>query len=217
MILNIYKPIGWTSFDVVKKVRNITHEKKVGHAGSLDPFAEGVLVIGTGKDTKRLAAITASSKSYEAVLKLGCATATHDPTGLVTEKAAIPVLSAKRIEGILQSFQGEQNQIPPMYSAKKVAGQRLYKLARKNITVERKPDQIIIHTIELLNWTPDIIAFRVTCSKGTYIRVLGTDIATRLGTVGHLTKLVRTQVGKYTLETTLTIEQLMAKWKSSAA
>ena len=217
MILNIYKPIGWTSFDVVKKVRNITHEKKVGHAGSLDPFAEGVLVIGTGKDTKHLAAITASSKSYEAVLKLGCATATHDPTGSVTEKAAIPVLSAIKIEGVLQSFQGEQNQIPPMYSAKKVAGQRLYKLARKNITVERKPAQITIHTIELLNWKPDTIAFRVTCSKGTYIRVLGTDIATRLGTVGHLTKLVRTQVGKYTLETTLTIEQLIAKWKSSAA
>ncbi|MCK5330812.1 MAG: tRNA pseudouridine(55) synthase TruB, partial [Candidatus Marinimicrobia bacterium] len=135
----------------------------------------------------------------------------------VTEKAAIPVLSAIKIEGVLQSFQGEQNQIPPMYSAKKVAGQRLYKLARKNITVERKPAQITIHTIELLNWKPDTIAFRVTCSKGTYIRVLGTDIATRLGTVGHLTKLVRTQVGKYTLETTLTIEQLIAKWKSSAA
>lgn len=217
MFLNIYKPIGWTSFDVVKKVRNITHEKKVGHAGSLDPFAEGVLVIGTGKDTKRLAAITASSKSYEAVLKLGCATATHDHTGSVTEKAAIPVLSAKRIEGVLQSFQGEQTQIPPMYSAKKVAGQRLYKLARKNITVERKPSQIIIHTIELLNWKLDTIAFQVTCSKGTYIRVLGSDIAIRLGTVGHLTKLVRTQVGEYTLETTLTIEQLITQWKSSAA
>ncbi len=217
MLINIYKPVGWTSFDVVKKVRNITGAKKVGHGGTLDPFAEGVLVLGTGRDTKQLTTVTTADKTYEAVLKLGTATDSHDLTGKVIDTKSVPKLSAEIIISILDLFRGEQTQIPPMFSAKKIGGQRLYRLARNNISVERKPAPITIHTLELIKFMPDIIEFRTICSKGTYIRVLGSDIARKLGTVGHLTRLIRTAVGKYTLESAITIEDLAAKWKSSAA
>ena len=133
MILNLYKPPGWTSFDVVKKIRGIIREKKVGHAGTLDPFAEGVLLIGTGKDTKVLSEISNQSKSYRATLTLGISTNTMDLTGIEEKSLPIPELSTNKILATLNSFLGEQNQVPPMYSAKKVNGERLYKLARKKI------------------------------------------------------------------------------------
>ncbi len=217
MIINLYKPVGWTSFDAVKKLRNITREKKVGHGGTLDPFAEGVLIIGTGGDTKRLTDISASSKSYRAVLQLGKATDTLDLTGTVTEESSLPELSPAKIEAVLNSFIGEQKQIPPMYSAKRVGGQRLYKLARKNISIKREPVDIIIHLIELIEWNQNEIEFSCHCSKGTYIRVLGSDIALKLGTVGHLTRLIRTSVGDHTVADSLTIDEFLTKWKSSAA
>ncbi|MFH1852309.1 MAG: tRNA pseudouridine(55) synthase TruB [Candidatus Neomarinimicrobiota bacterium] len=217
MILSIRKPVGWTSFDVVKKVRNITREKKVGHAGTLDPFAEGLLVIGTGADTKNLAAIADTEKTYEAVLQLGQSTDSHDSTGQVTAEQAIPGLTEAEITAALQSFQGPQDQIPPMHSAKKVAGKRLYQLARQNITIDREPARITIHAIELIDWRNDKIEFRTTCSKGTYIRVLGADIASRLGTIGHLTRLVRTRIGNYSLKDALSIEAFEEQWKSIAA
>ena len=133
MILNLYKPPGWTSFDVVKKIRGIIREKKVGHAGTLDPFAEGVLLIGTGKDTKVLSEKSNQSKSYRATLTLGISTNTMDLTGIEEKSLPIPELSTNKILATLNSFLGEQNQVPPMYSAKKVNGERLYKLARKKI------------------------------------------------------------------------------------
>ncbi len=217
MIINVYKPAGWTSFAVVKKVRYITGEKKVGHGGTLDPFAEGVLILGTGRDTRRLTEITATDKEYRAVLQLGAATTTLDPEGEVTEERPVPELSADQITEVLDSFIGAQQQVPPMYSAKKINGQRLYKLARKNIIVERKPADININSIRLDSWGKDRIEFTVSCSKGTYIRVLGADIAQRLGTAGHLIKLVRTAVGEYSVDSALTIEEITEKWKSSAA
>ena len=149
MILNLYKPPGWTSFDVVKKIRGIIREKKVGHAGTLDPFAEGVLLIGTGKDTKVLSEISNQSKSYRATLTLGISTNTMDLTGIEEKSLPIPELSTNKILATLNSFLGEQNQVPPMYSAKKVNGERLYKLARKNIEVEREPVPININSISL--------------------------------------------------------------------
>ena len=208
MIININKPAGWTSFDVVKKVRGIIKEKKVGHAGTLDPFAEGVLVLGTGPDTKKLTDITTASKIYRAELTLGKATDTQDRDGKISADAPVPELTRETIDAVLASFVGTQEQIPPMYSAKKVNGQRLYKLARKNKTVERDPVTITIDQISLLDYTEPVITFEVTCSKGTYVRALGADIAAKLGTVGHLTALVRTSVGAYHIANATTIEEL---------
>ena len=199
MIININKPAGWTSFDVVKKVRGIIKEKKVGHAGTLDPFAEGVLVLGTGPDTKNLTDITMTNKTYRAELTLGKATDTQDRDGKISAEEVVPELTKENIAAVLASFDGPQEQIPPMYSAKHVNGQRLYKLARKNKTVERVPVKISIDQISLLDYTEPVISFNVTCSKGTYVRVLGADIAAKLGTVGHLTALTRTSVGAYHL------------------
>lgn len=208
MILNIYKPKGWTSFDVVKKVRGILNEKKVGHGGTLDPFAEGVLILGTGADTKQLTAISGTDKEYKAILLLGSKTDTHDTEGTVVEEKEIPQLSNEQIETVLKSFIGEQLQIPPMYSAKKFNGKRLYTLARKNIEVKREPSLINIFDIELIEYNSPYISFKVRCSKGTYIRVLGSDIAEKLGTVGHLTALKRIKVGDYTLNDTIQISTL---------
>ena len=208
MIININKPAGWTSFDVVKKVRGIIKEKKVGHAGTLDPFAEGVLVLGTGPDTKKLTDITTANKTYRAELTLGKATDTQDRDGKISAEEVVPELTKETIAAVLASFDGPQGQIPPMYSAKHVNGQRLYKLARKNKTVERAPVRISIEQISLLDYTEPVITFNVTCSKGTYVRVLGADIAAKLGTVGHLTALIRTSVGSYHIADAATIDEL---------
>ena len=214
MILNINKPVGWTSFDVVKKIRNITKEKKVGHAGTLDPFAEGVLIIGTGKDTKRLQEITHSYKSYTADLLLGLSTDTLDTEGKITNKQQVPELSVEKIKLVLDSFLGKTMQIPPMFSAKKIKGTRLYKLARKNIQIEREPMEINISNINLIEYYHHKISFSVSCSKGTYIRVLGKDIAVKLNTIGYLTSLIRTQVGIYTIDGSENIKIFEKKWKS---
>ncbi len=214
MIINIHKPIGWTSFDVVKKVRTITKEKKVGHGGTLDPFAEGVLIVGTGKDTKALGNITHFDKSYTAILSLGVSTDTLDIEGEINNRGDVPKLTKKGINLVLNSFLGKKKQIPPMYSAKKINGTRLYKLARKNIEVHRNPIEIFIRSIELINFSKHLIEFSVICSKGTYIRVLGKDIANKLGTIGHLTSLIRTQVGHYSIDESLTIKSFMDQWKS---
>jgi len=208
MIININKPAGWTSFDVVKKVRGIIKEKKVGHAGTLDPFAEGVLVLGTGPDTKKLTDITTANKTYRAELTLGKATDTQDRDGKISAEEVVPELTRQTINAVLASFDGIQEQIPPMYSAKQVNGQRLYKLARRNKTVERVPVKITIYQISLLDYNEPVITFEVTCSKGTYVRVLGADIAAKLGTVGHLTALTRTSVGSYHIADATTIEEL---------
>lgn len=217
MILNLHKPVGWTSFDVVKKVRSIIKEKKVGHGGTLDPFAEGVLIIGTGKDTKKLTSITSADKTYIARLCLGEITDTLDTEGQVIEAKPVPEINADDIHEVLDSFLGTSCQIPPMFSAKKVNGQRLYKLARKNIEVKREPVQINIKSIGLLDYLDHSLSFSITCSKGTYIRVLGKDIAEKLGTVGYLKSLVRMQVGPYSIDDSKTVEEFQASWKLSAA
>ena len=214
MIINIDKPIGWTSFDVVKKVKKITKHKKVGHGGTLDPFASGVLIIGTELDTKKLTGITNSDKAYEAQLELGKTTNTLDIEGEVINTKEIPEFDSLKIESVLNKFLGKQKQIPPMYSAKKHKGVRLYKLARKNITVEREDIEISIHNIELVDFTKNVIRFIVECSKGTYVRVLGKDIANKLKTVGYLTALKRTRVGDYLINDSLTIDGFRDKWKS---
>lgn len=217
MIINIYKPVGWTSFDVVKKIRGIIREKKVGHGGTLDPFAEGVLIIGTGKDTKKLTAISSDYKSYIATLALGEETDTMDTEGKIIKKSDIPKLTIDIINNVLNSFLGKQKQIPPMFSAKKMGGKKLYELARKNIEIEREPKAIEIKEIDLVDFVDNKIIFQVTSSKGTYIRVLGSDIAKALGTVGHLTKLVRQSVGKFVVEEAIQIEEFEEQWKNISA
>ena len=207
MIINIDKPIGWTSFDVVKKVKNITKHKKVGHGGTLDPFASGVLVLGTEKDTKKLSIITNSDKSYIAELQLGKLTNTLDTEGDIIEQGIIPDLNENKIGKVLGSFLGTQKQKPPMFSAKKHKGVRLYKLARKKIEVQRDEVDITINDISLVSLLSNKIIFNVDCSKGTYIRVLGSDIAKSLGTIGYLTNLKRTRVGEFSIEDSVSIDK----------
>ena len=216
MILSIDKPVGWTSFDVVKKVRCITKEKKVGHAGTLDPFASGVLIIGTGKDTKALTSISNGDKSYVAELTIGKTTDTLDPEGKIIHLQAVPNLTFESTKDKIISFLGTQEQVPPMFSAKKQNGTRLYKLARKNIVVDRKPIPIDIKKIELINLFKNRIIFSVCCSKGTYIRVLGMDIAEKLGTIGYLSSLRRTKVGYFDLKYSQTISEFESAWRSTA-
>ncbi len=216
MIYNIYKPVGWTSFDVVKKIRIITKEKKVGHAGTLDPFAEGILIIGTGKDTKLLQNISNNSKTYEASLVLGVKTDTMDNEGKIIENKNVPKLELSKIDSVISSFIGDYRHYPPMYSAKKINGVRLYKLARKNKTVKRDSILSNISEIKLIEFRKTIITFLVTCSKGTYVRVLGSDIAEKLGTIGYLNKLIRTKVGEFNISNTIKMKDFEKQWKSIA-
>jgi len=215
VIININKPVDWSSFDVVKKIKNITKHKKVGHGGTLDPFASGVLIIGTEKDTKSLSSITNSDKTYEAEIELGKVTNTLDTEGEVVREMPIPIMESKNIESTLHSFMGEQKQNPPMFSAKKHNGIRLYKLARMGKEVDREDIDIFISDISLIDFNRNSIKFSVECSKGTYVRVLGKDIAERLGTVGYLTDLTRTKVGDHLIEDSLSIELFQNKWKST--
>ncbi len=215
MIININKPVDWSSFDVVKKIKNITKHKKVGHGGTLDPFASGVLIIGTEKDTKSLSSITNSDKTYEAEIELGKVTNTLDTEGEVVREMPIPMMESKNIESTLHSFMGKQKQIPPMFSAKKHNGIRLYKLARMGKEIDREDIDIFISDIGLIDFNRNSIKFSVECSKGTYVRVLGKDIAERLGTVGYLTELTRTKVGDHLIDDSLSIELFQNKWKST--
>ena len=215
MIININKPVDWSSFDVVKKIKKITKHKKVGHGGTLDPFASGVLIIGTGKDTKSLSSITNSDKTYEAEIELGKVTNTLDTEGEVVREMPIPMMESKNIESTLHSFKGKQKQMPPMFSAKKHNGIRLYKLARMGKEVDREDIDIFISDIGLIDFNRNSIKFSVECSKGTYVRVLGKDIAERLGTVGYLTELTRTKVGDHLIDDSLSIELFQKKWKST--
>ena len=215
MIFNIYKPVGWTSFDVVKKIRGITKEKKVGHGGTLDPFAGGVLIIGTNSDTKKLGKISGTIKSYRAVLQLGEETDTLDLDGKVITVKPVPTLDKNLVESVLKNFIGKYKQIPPMYSAKKVNGVRLYKLARKNKTIDRAPVEVNIIDLTLNDIQDKQIDFSVTCSKGTYIRVLGQEIAKKLGTEGHLTQLQRIAVGDFVVQDSIPLKEFEAKWMST--
>lgn len=212
MIYNIYKPKDYSSFSIVKKIKYITKEK-VGHSGTLDPFADGVLVLGVGKSTKKLSDIIQYDKTYEGVVKLGIQTDSMDLTGKVVAEKSIPDISSKMLNKCAQSFIGELLQRTPMFSARKIDGVRLYKLARKNISIKTNPKLVTIKNlkIELINQSN--LRIIVECSSGTYIRVLAEDIAQYLGTVGHLTSLTRLSVGEYSLSESLTVENFEEKWK----
>lgn len=190
------KPPGPTSFNVVAKVRHqLPRKTKVGHAGTLDPFASGVLLVGVGKATRFMDDVHQLSKTYMAEIKLGVSTDTLDNTGEIDQQAAVPDLSAMDWAAVCQPFLGKQLQMPPAFSAKKVDGQRAYDLARRGEAVALKPAEVWIHEMTLVPIAADVLRCEVTCSTGTYIRSLGRDVAAALGTVGHLQALRRTRIG----------------------
>ena len=213
MIYNIYKPKDLSSFSIVKKVKNITKEK-VGHSGTLDPFADGVLVLGVGKSTKKLSNIIQFDKTYEGLIKLGKKTDSMDLTGNVIEEKEVSEISDQSLIDCENKFIGELLQRTPMYSARKINGVRLYKLARKNIEIKTNPKLITIKSLKITIIDENILKIKVECSSGTYIRVLAEDIAEYLGTAGHLIGLTRLSVGEYRLNESVTIEKFEDKWKS---
>lgn len=214
-VLVVRKEKGFTSHDVVAKLRGILHMKKIGHTGTLDPDAEGVLPVVLGKATRLVEMLTEKEKTYETVLHLGIETDTQDMTGQVLKELPVQV-SEEKLKETVESFLGEQQQIPPMYSALKVNGKKLYELAREGKTVERKARPVTFSEIQIMEMDFPLIKLSVTCSKGTYIRTLCHDIGQKLGCGGCMEELLRTRSGQFTLEESLTldeIQQLMQKGK----
>lgn len=209
-IVNLLKPQGLTSFQVVDRVKAILKAKKAGHIGTLDPMAEGVLPICLNRATRIIQFLSPLSKVYRAEMELGTATDTQDATGKVIEQGDAGGVSTEAARAVVESFQGEQLQVPPMFSAKKKKGIPLYKLARNGITIERKPVSIRVYRIEFLQKSGDRVEFEVECSAGTYVRTLCHDMGRQLGCGAHMTRLTRTRVGMFDLENGLTLEDLVA-------
>ena len=217
-ILAFDKPLHWTSFDVVNRVRGMlcralgVKKLKVGHAGTLDPLATGVVIVCTGKQTKRIDELMNHTKEYEAVLQLGATTPSFDLEHPIDATYPTEHITRELIQQALPTFLGEQWQVPPIYSAVKINGKRAYEYARKGQQddVEIKPKLLVIDEIELLNFDAEKmqLTLRVVCSKGTYIRALARDIGERLHSGAHLIALRRTRVGDYTIDRCITIEQL---------
>lgn len=212
-IINVYKEKGYTSFDVVAKLRGILKTKKIGHTGTLDPDAEGVLPVCLGKATKVCDLLTDKRKEYEAVMLLGMKTDTQDVTGTVLAKKDVTCSSEQVTEAVM-SFVGEYMQVPPMYSALKVDGKKLCDLARAGVTVERAARPVTIHGIEILSVELPRVRMRVSCSKGTYIRTLCEDIGEKLGCGACMESLLRTRVGSFALSDALTLAEIEASVKS---
>lgn len=207
-IINIYKEKGYTSSDVVSIIRKILNIRKAGHTGTLDPEAEGVLPICIGKATKISEYITSGIKRYTAELTLGITTTTQDQVGEIISQKAVDFDKSK-IKEAVNSFKGYYKQIPPMYSAIKIDGKKLYQLAREGKTIERKPREVTIFDIDILDFIyPNKIIIDVCCSKGTYIRTLCEDIGNKLNCGGHMSYLIRTQSGKFFLKNSIKLEQL---------
>ena len=207
-IINVYKEKGYTSHDVVAKLRGIAGQKKIGHTGTLDPDAEGVLPVCLGKATKVCELLTDKDKTYRAVLFLGQTTDTQDASGTVLETSDVSNLNEAQVTEAVQSFVGEYAQIPPMYSALKVGGKKLYELAREGKTVERKARNVMIHSIKILRVDLPRVEMEVSCSKGTYIRTLCHDIGEKLGVGGCMESLLRVQVGRFVLADSLCLSEI---------
>lgn len=206
-IILVDKPQGWTSHDVVAKLRGIYQQRRIGHSGTLDPMATGVLAVFLGRGTRAVELCENDEKEYVAELLLGIVTNTQDITGEVLEQHSVEV-SRQQLEAVLEQFLGPQQQIPPMYSAVKIGGKKLYELARKGQSVERKPRSIVIHELELCDFDGKTARIRVVCSKGTYIRTLCHDIGAALGTGGCLSSLRRTRAGRFAIDDCVTMEQI---------
>jgi tRNA pseudouridine55 synthase len=208
-ILLINKPLGWTSFDVVKKVRNLLRIKKIGHAGTLDPLAEGLLILCTGKFTKKIEEIQAQEKEYTGHFTIGQTTPSFDLETEVDAQKDIAGITEDQIRAAAKSFEGLIEQVPPLYSAVKINGERAYTLARRGDSAEIKAKTIDIKVFEITGIALPLVSFRVVCSKGTYIRSLARDFGEKLGCGAHLSKLVRTRIGPYQLQKAFTIDDIL--------
>lgn len=208
----IDKPYGWTSFDVVKRIRGVMLRRmnlkkmKVGHAGTLDPLATGVMIVVSGKSTKLIEQLQGGVKEYIATIALGATTPSYDLETEIDARYPTAHITRQLVEDTLRQFTGRIEQVPPAFSACKIGGERAYKFARQGDAVELKPKILVIDEIELLEYSPEEITVRVVCSKGTYIRALARDIGEALGSGGHLTALRRTRVGDVTVDKCLSID-----------
>ena len=217
--LLVDKPVGWTSFDVVKKIRNACQVKKVGHAGTLDPLATGLLVICTGKKTKLLTEYTGNDKEYTGAFYLGATTPSYDLETEVNATWDISHITAENIKEATKQFLGEISQVPPMYSAITVDGKRLYELARKGKEAVIEPRQVSIHEFEITEIALPLVHFRVLCSKGTYIRSLAFDFGKALGVGAYLQSLRRTKSGNLDVEHAYALDDLIIQikeWRENA-
>lgn len=214
--LNIDKPAGMTSHDVVAMLRRGLRLRKLGHAGTLDPLATGVLVLCVGPATRLSEYVMRGRKSYRAEVLAGVSTDTLDREGRVLEERDISTLTLKQVEAALDCFRGEIEQLPPMYSAVKQGGRKLYELARAGKSVERRPRTVSIYELEIIDWSPPRFTLELTCSAGTYVRTLAHDLGEALGTGAHLSALTRSASGAFRLEEALTPQQVLAteNWRS---
>jgi tRNA pseudouridine55 synthase len=209
MFLLINKPAGPTSHDIINQLRRITGLKKIGHAGTLDPFASGLLIIAVGREaTREINQFVKLDKEYVATIKLGAVSDTYDKTGKITPipPSSFPIPNA--ITTAVKSFLGPQLQTPPMYSAQKIGGQKLYQLARQGKEINRGANSIEIYNLEILSYNFPLLKIKVACSSGTYIRSLAHDLGKKLGGGGYLEELVRTKIGPYKLEDAISLKQL---------
>lgn len=219
VVIPVNKPYKWTSFDVVKKIKNQICKKlrqalnirlknfKVGHAGTLDPLAEGLVLVCTGKATKKISDLMSDEKEYVATIELGKTTPSFDLETEYDQSFPTDHISKGQVISVLKTFIGEQNQVPPIFSAKNINGKRAYDYARKGEEIELKANKITISELELLEYQMPLIKIKIVCGKGTYIRSLAYDIGKKLESGAHLIKLIRTRIGSYTLDDSLTIEE----------
>ncbi len=208
----IDKPAGITSHGVVSRLRRLTGEKKIGHAGTLDPFATGLLLVGiTREATKQLDRFLKQDKSYITTAQLGATSTTDDPEGDITTVAVDTPPDEKTITEVLRTFVGQQQQVPPDFAAKKIGGKKMYELARAGTPVAAKAHPVVIHEIQLVNYTYPELTFAVSCGSGTYIRALARDIGRALGTGAYLTELRRTKIGDYNVDDAIELEKLTAE------
>ena len=206
-ILLVHKPVDWTSFDVVKFTRSRINRKKVGHAGTLDPMAEGLLVLCFGRATKTIDQIQSQEKEYVARIQFGSSTLSYDAETEIDEQAPYDHVDRQSIESCLhEKFHGDIAQVPPMYSALKKDGKKLYELARKGKTIEREARQITIYSTDIHSYQEGVLEMKVTCSKGTYIRSLAHDLGEALGTKAHLSGLIRTKIGTFATSDAISID-----------
>lgn len=207
-ILNIYKPTGPTSFGIVSAVKRLTGEKRVGHAGTLDPAASGVLPVCLGRATRISEYFMDASKTYRAEIELGKTTDTYDSEGVVTSENNSSKIDRKKLETALEQFRGVIQQVPPVYSALKHQGRPYYKLARAGIQVEIKSRPVTVYSIEIIDWNPPLITLDVTCGKGTYIRSLAHDLGQQLGCGAYMKNLIRRRCGIFSIENAVSPEEL---------
>ncbi len=205
-ILNIDKPYGMTSMDVVRTIKRISRQKRVGHGGTLDPFATGVVLVCIGQATRMMEHLVNGVKEYRAQVELGVETDTYDVLGTVTSRQDPSGVTQDDVEAVLDSFKGKIKQVPPMYSALKKEGKRLYDLARAGIEVEREARDVEVHSINVLDWTPPLVTVDVTCGRGFYMRSLAFDVGRKLGVGAHLRKLERRRSGAFDVSNAIQLD-----------